>query len=317
MISAITSEQRVRTGSRTIVARLAGSALLSLALSSTAHADAAADTEGDFAVVADSGPVGRVVAVRGEAYATAPGGEPRALSCDSPIYVGDEITTADAAGLGVLSGAFYARLGEGSELRFARTSSGTPDLDLAVGHLRLLDAGEAGTPVGRIVTPGLVAAKASRDSEALVLREKISLVSMICGWDGGLDVSRVGRPGQVAHPASGQCAIGKPREALYTAKASHNKLPIMDEAACPTPDELRLGLITDRFTPYDVASMLPPVDAAGPILMPNVLPPTVALREPCTAGSTCAITSDFTFTTPVIPPPGPPAPPGGSFLGLP
>jgi len=165
------------------------------------------------AVAAEAGePFGRVVALHGQAYAKAPDGTVRALECQSPIHEGDEVSTHKGAGLGVLSGDFYARLGEKSKIGVARTVAGTPNLDLTQGHLRLLDAGAAEAPVGRIATPGLVTVKASRDTEALVLHEKISLVSMICGWDSGLDVGRAGVPGEVAHPGSGQCAIEKPRE---------------------------------------------------------------------------------------------------------
>ncbi|MBW2420592.1 MAG: hypothetical protein JRH19_18765 [Deltaproteobacteria bacterium] len=251
---------------------------------------------------AEEEPLGRVVALRGEVYATAPDGTVRTLECHSPVYSGDRVQTEEDGGLGVLSGDFYTRLGGEGELGFVRTRVGTPGLDLTQGHVRLLDAGASGAPVGRIVTPGLVADKASRDTDALVMPEKISLVSMICGWDGGLDVGRVDAPDETVHPRSGECAIGKPGEPLYTARATHGKLPIMDEDACPSPDSLALVGVGDHFSPYDVAGMLPPVDAAGPIVLPNVLPPSVADREPCTVGTNCLLDYDpWVGPSPVIP----------------
>lgn len=317
MISAATTSARHRIavrgrGASAGLAAATSCLLLAGALfgAAAAAADGAAEgasAEGAWAegASAKGEPLGRVVALRGEVYATAPDGSVRALECQAPILVGDQISTGEGEGLGVLSGDFYARLGEQSELRIARTRAGTPHLDLGQGHLRLLDAGAEGAPVGRIVTPGLAAREASRDTEALVLKEKISLVSMICGWDGGLDVTRVGAPDEASHPASGQCAIAKPREPIYTARASHDKLPIMDDAACPALDALALVGVGDHFTPYDVAGMLPPVDAAGPIVMPNVLPPTVAQREPCTVGVPCGISYSPTVTIPpvILPPP--------------
>lgn len=233
--------------------------------------------------LADAGPtwreVGRVVVASGEAFAEAPNGSRRSLICGSPIYASDELTTARGAELGIVSGDFYARIDEQSAVGFGVGDTGAPDLRVTRGHARLLDLGQDAAVIGAIETPGLRLADSGRDSEALVLSEKVSLVSMICGREGPVSVQRIARPGEKLTAPLGHCVVDKPGEALYQAAASHPPLELLAADVCESPVEW-IGRISDRFSPYDVAGMLPAVDAAPPI-QPLLTPLGGDILEPC------------------------------------
>ncbi len=223
--------------------------------------------------------VGRVVAASGEAFAEAPDGSRRALICSSPIYVSDKLTTARGAELGIVSGDFYARIDEQSAVGFEVGVGGAPDLRVTRGHARLLDLGQDAAVNGAIETPGLRLANSGRDSEALVLSEKVTAISMICGREGPVSVQRVARPGEKLTAPVGHCVVDKPGEALYQAAASHPPLELLAADVCQSPVE-GIGRISDRFSPYDVAGMLPAV-GPGPPVQPLLKPPGGDILEPC------------------------------------
>jgi hypothetical protein len=247
--------------------------------------------------------VGHVVSVEGEAYAQAPGETARRLECDSPIYRHDFITTTDNTGLAIMSGDAYVRLAGNSTLRFGTRSAGSPALDLELGQVRMIDMGN-GSRTGSISTPGLLLADARSNSEAIVFAEKIWTVSMICSQDDAVVVARRDNPRERTVSYPGECTIGKPKEPLYTAAASHDTLALLARAQCDAPD-VQLGL-ADRFAPGDLAGLLPAV-GAGP---PRLAPPAVAVVAPalaaCTAGASCAAALRF---IPVPLPAGLPPPP--------
>ncbi len=240
-------------------------------------------------------PVGYVVSVEGESYAQLPGEEARLLECDSPIYRHDLITTMDHDGLAIMSGDAYVRLAGKSTMHFRTRNSGTPDLDLETGHVRVIDMGD-GSRTSRISTPGLMLADSRSTSEAIVFAEKIWAVSMVCSRDETLAVERRGNPAERLQSAPGQCTISKPKEPLFLADASHDQLGLLARAECG-PLEIQLGLV-DRFDPSDATAMLPPV-AAGPPPMSLPLAPAMAPTLPgCTVGGNCQENLQF---IPVVP----------------
>ncbi len=249
--------------------------------------------------------VGHVVTVEGEAYAQAPGEEPRRLECDSPIYRHDLITTTEDPGLAIMSGDAYVRLAGSSSLRFGTLDSGPPDLDLLAGHVRMIDMGN-GTQSGSITTPGLLLADARSNSEAIVFAEKIWTVSMICSRDDTLAVERNGNPGEGFASAPGQCTISKPNEPLYGAAASHDPLEILARAQCG-PADVQLTL-ADHFAPGDLAAVLPAVSAPPPPMPPPIAPVMAPALAACTVGGGCA-QNLHVFLAPPPPSPGPPPPP--------
>ncbi|MCP4038319.1 MAG: hypothetical protein GY733_15370 [bacterium] len=254
-------------------------------------------------VASAAAPVGYVVSVEGESYAQAPGEQARLLACDDPIYRHDLITTLDHPGLAIMSGDAYVRLAGNSAMHFRTLNSGPADLDLEKGHVRMIDMGD-GSRTGRIQTPGLSLADARSNSEAIVFEEKIWSVSMVCSRDETLAVERRGSPAERMISAPGQCTIGKPKEPLYLAVASHETLGLLARAECG-PLGIQLGLV-DRFAPGDVAGLLPAV-AAGPPPMPPPISPAMAPALPgCTVGGACQ--SNLPFS---------PATPGGTPGGLP
>lgn len=260
---------------------------------------AAALVAGGAAAASADEPVARVVAVRGSATAQSPGEEPRPLRCNDPLHAGDRIATEPGASVSLLAGDVYA----GLDARTVATVDGAADrprLAVERGHLRVLDAGGR-TPV-RLETPGLAAADAGADVEALVFPEKAWTVSMLCAYDESLAVTRPS--GEGARPEAGSCAVSKPGEPLFVADASHPRLAVVADA-CPLDLELA-GLPAGRFgSPADVA--LGPDVAAGPL---TSLAPAIAaagggaLRNPCEVGVSCSGPAAGTGSP--FPPVGPP-----------
>lgn len=205
--------------------------------------------------------VGEVASVSGVAVAQAPGGEERTLGCGDPIYRGDRITTGEDSSVGITSGDFWTGLGGETEATFDQTAAGAPRLSVAKGQLRVIDAGAAAAAAAApaaLYTPGLVAMDAGTDTEALVFGEKVGTVAMICGWDDALAVDAAGTATGSLVTDPGECAIGKPKEAIYAAPATHEALPVKADMAC------------GAGRPFDVAGhqFLPSVAAAGVLAAP-------------------------------------------------
>ncbi len=233
--------------------------------------------------------IGRVVAVRGQVTAESPDGTSRSLQCDDPVYAGDVLKTPAEGKVGILAGGVYAGIGEKSEMTMAATDGGAPDLDLKAGHLRILDSEGGAGGSARISTPTLLAYDAGDDTEALVFPEKVAMVSMVCAYDAPVTVTR-SAVGDSTRADSGQCVVAKPKESLYTAAASHPRLPVIDDdCGAPTPVA---GTALDHFgTPADVA-LGPDVAAAAfaaPSLAPAIAGASAAngVRTPCD-GDTCS-----------------------------
>jgi len=242
--------------------------------------------------------VGRAVSVHGNVFAKAPGEPKRRLSCRDPILEGDQIQTEEDSGIGVDSGTFYVRLGERSTLEVSALASGAPRIDLARGHVRLIDSAGPGNASAEVTTPGLLVARTGPDLDALVFSEKAGAVSMVCAYERGVDVARRAAPGERLTAAPGGCVVSKPREALYAADATHPTLAVLMNDAC---EEVALAPVADRFAAGDVA--LGPGSLASapsaPAPAPSLLAPQ-GIVQPCSPS--CQ--------------PGPAAPPAGG-PGLP
>lgn len=238
--------------------------------------------------------VGVVVAVRGEVTAQAPGGTPRRLECNDPIYAGDHIVSSEGAALGVMSQGVYAGMNQSTSLRFGTTETGTPDLSLEGGHLRMIES-DSPNP-GRIETPGLLARDAGEDTEALVFPEKRGVVSMVCPREGDVDVTAPSG-GDSTQADAGQCAIHKPKEPVFTSKASHDPLGIIDDTCRAVPVA---GGVTPHFS--DPASDVALGDVAGSA--PSVGPPIAAqidtqgIRNGCDGGACSAPSAANNTPTP-------------------
>lgn len=243
-------------------AAMCGGLLCALSVSAAVVPETAtADEE----VAGGTAVVGRVASVRGAAYAQAPGQERRILSCRDPIFEGDRVMTQESSALGVISGEYYTRLNQSTELTFASTDQAAPRLDLEAGHVRLLDASGRAPAAGELATPGLVAARSGRDSEAMVFAEKAGVVSMVCSYENDVTVARRTQPSQTAVVGTGGCIVSKPREALYGADASHPRLAVLMQDACET--EPALPVAARFFAPAQVA-LGPAVMGVAPAAAP-------------------------------------------------
>jgi len=229
-------------------AALCGGLLSALSLLTVATPAVAAEAD---AINTGSEVAGQVVSVSGAAYAQAPDQERRILSCRDPIYQGDRIMTQESSALGVVSGDHYTQVGENTQLIYSSTGEGVPQLEVETGHVRLLDVSGRAPAQGGIVTPGLVAARSGRDTEALVFAgEKIGVVSMACAFEDPVEVARRGDPGQTAVADPGSCIVSKPREELYRAPATHPRLAVSTLGASEGVPLLAMG---SHFSPAQVA----------------------------------------------------------------
>lgn len=236
------------------------------------------------ALAADGEPVGVVVAVRGVVTAQAPGQAPRQLDCNDPIYTDDHLVSSEGAKLGVMSRGVYAGLNQQTSLRFGTTETGTPDLSLEGGHLRMVES-DSPSP-GRIHTPGLLAQDAGEDTEALVFPEKRGVVSMVCPREEAVAVTAI--PGSESTRAiPGQCAIHKPKEPVFTSNASHDPLGIIDDACRAVP--VAGGVLPHFTNPAADVSLGPPVNQAlagsdvGPPIAAQI--DTQGIRNACDGGA--------------------------------
>jgi hypothetical protein len=262
-------------------AALCGGLLCALSLSAAAAPERASEAE----ELADgTAVVGSVVSVSGAAYAQAPGQERRILSCGDPIFEGDRLMTQERSALGVVSGDYYARLNQSTQLTFASTERGAPQVDLEAGHVRLFDALGQAPVEAEISAPGLVPTRVGSDTEVMVFAEKTGLVSIVCPFEGSLNVGRGADPGRTTAVEAGSCVVSKPGEALFGADATHPRLAVLRQDACETVTALPVG--TGFFSPAQVA--LGPGILGGP---PAASPATGLLMgspiESCSVGITC------------------------------
>jgi hypothetical protein len=220
----------------------------------------------------DDAPFAKVIAVSGTATAERPGEAPRVLHCGDPVYAGERVKTAAEAKVDLLGGASFAALDGAGVVDLSRTGSGTPAYDLLQGHLRVVD--DDGSKPAQIATPGLVAERSGRDTEALVVPEKAWTVSLICPYDAPLASHRRDRATETIEPGPGQCAVAKPREPLYLAPASHPRIQLASDQ-CPAPLPLAKN-VTDRFgSPADVAAGPPGATSFAPPIGSNLDPQTI------------------------------------------
>lgn len=257
---------------------------------------------GAAAIAQSATPVGRVVTVRGAVYAETPGGERRILACRDPLYDGERVLTGEDSDVGIDAGSYYVRVGEKSTVEVGSLASGAPRLDLVSGHLRLIDSDEGAGGSAELDTPGLRVARTSADQDALVFAEKAGVVSMVCAYGSGLDVERRADPTLRLTAPAGGCVVGKPREPLYTAPATHPQLAVLMRDAC---EELAMTPVAGRFSPDDVA--LGPAFVGGAGAAPPPIATTFgseSLVLPCSGG--CG--------TPAATPGGPGLPTNFPFL---
>jgi hypothetical protein len=210
-----------------------------------------------LAAAAEPAAVGQVVSVSGTAYAETPGGARRALACGDTVRVGDLITTGEDGRVGVLASDVYAQIDSSSSARFDLAADREPDVALQKGRARLFGSATDAAARHHLETPQASSSTSSAggDTEAYVLSEKAGAYSMLCEWGKPLDVKRIGKPDTLL-AGPGQCAIAKPREPLYLAKAHAQRIPLAGEAACPTGE--LIGKAADRFNLADVSAPPPP-----------------------------------------------------------
>jgi hypothetical protein len=256
---------------------------------------------------ADPGPViGRAVSVHGTVFAETPGQPKRTLECRDPIFDGDRVTTAEKSAVGIDSGSFYVRLGESSDVGMSALASGAPHVDLANGHVRLMNSADETSAAAEVTTPGLRVARTGSDQDALVFGEKATAVSMVCAYEEGLDVARRSNPAEQLAAAPGSCVVGKPREPLYIAPATHPMLAVLAEDAC---SELAMLPVAGRFTPTTVA-LAPPAAVFGgppgpdlfPIDAPNLPCSPACPQAPPPPPGPPGLPTQFPFVPPVLPP---------------
>jgi hypothetical protein len=274
------------------------------ALAAPSDFDEAAAQAEPTSAPAEDRVIARVTGVHGRVYAEAPDGERRLLVENGPIYPGDRLVTERGAQLGVLSGDHYTGLNEDTELSYALTPGGAPEVRLVRGQVRVIEASDA-SGAAQVSAPSLQVAAASGDVEVYAFPEKAYLVSMVCALEGQVQAAGLG--GQSATVAEGGCAISKPAEAIYAAGAAGGEpLPVVS-AAGPPPSPI--GPASQRFP-------APGPDVARP-LASFAEAPTFALDDPtlyvpCGTGATgsCGAAPPPTNppTNPPVPGPLPPFP---------
>jgi hypothetical protein len=105
---------------------------------------------------ADAAPIGKVVALDGDAWVLQPGLAQRALSCGDSLAEGDVLVTGPGARAGIQAGDVFAQIAGGSQVRLGRGPSGAPTVNVEKGHatVRRLDVASLRKGGGRIAPPG-------------------------------------------------------------------------------------------------------------------------------------------------------------------
>ena len=223
--------------------------------------DEAAENAEPVPQAADDRVIGRVTGVHGRVYAEAPDGTRRLLVDNAPIYPGDRLVTARGGQLGVLSGDHYTGLSDDTELSFALTPGGAPEVRLVRGHVRVLEAGDESAPA-QVSTPSLQIAEAGSDIEVYAFPEKAYLVSMVCALEGQVRAASIA--GESATVNAGGCAMLKPVEAIYAAGAPAGVPPPILAPVSAGPPVSPAGPAAARFAS--------PNDVAGPMLVARQAP---------------------------------------------
>jgi len=105
---------------------------------------------------ADEAPIGKVVALEGDAWVVHPGLAQRALSCGDTLAEGDLLVTGSGARAGIQAGDVFAQVAGGSQVRLGRGPSGAPTVNVEKGHayVRRLDVASLRKGGGRVAPPG-------------------------------------------------------------------------------------------------------------------------------------------------------------------
>lgn len=231
-------------------------------------------------------PVGEVVGVTGKVTAQRPGEGPRPLECGAPVFEGDLLATGAQATVGILADDLYLQAGEDTALEIGRTRGRVVAMDLRAGQIRVIDPRDDGNPA-TLAVAGTETRLTGGDTEAYVLREKVSTYGMVCDWDSPFEVRRGGERRR-AEP--GECVIAKPRDPLYTSSAHPQRMALAASEACqPTMEAPIMAALTPAVGPTGV------VRTAG---FPAPFAVAELLRSPCDVpGADCGgagiIGSDF------------------------
>ncbi|HTF33394.1 MAG TPA: hypothetical protein VK714_06785 [Myxococcota bacterium] len=105
---------------------------------------------------ADAAPVGKVVALDGDAWVEHPGLAQHALACGDALAEGDVLVTGPGARAGIQAGDVFAQVTGGSQVRLGRGPGGAPTVVVEKGHayVRRLDVANLRKGGGRIAPPG-------------------------------------------------------------------------------------------------------------------------------------------------------------------
>jgi hypothetical protein len=105
---------------------------------------------------ADSAPLGKVVALDGDAWVEHPGAAQRVLACGDSLAEGDVLVTGPGARAGIQAGDVFAQVSGGSQVRLGRGPGGVPTVNVEKGHayVRRLDLAALRKGGGQVAPPG-------------------------------------------------------------------------------------------------------------------------------------------------------------------
>ena len=105
---------------------------------------------------ADAPPLGKIVALDGDAWVEHPGLAQHALVCGDSLAEGDVLVTGPGARAAIQAGDVFAQVSGGSQVRLGRGPSGAPTLNVEKGHatVRRLDLANLRKGGGRVAPPG-------------------------------------------------------------------------------------------------------------------------------------------------------------------
>lgn len=107
---------------------------------------------------ADAAPVGKIVALEGDAWVDHPGLPQHAMACGDALAEGDILVTGPGARAGIQAGDVFAQVASDSQVRLGRGPGGAPTVDVEKGHasVRRLDL-KSLHKGGRVAPPGACA----------------------------------------------------------------------------------------------------------------------------------------------------------------
>ncbi|HME70585.1 MAG TPA: hypothetical protein VKM54_12050 [Myxococcota bacterium] len=105
---------------------------------------------------ADTAPLGKVVALDGDAWVEHPGLAQHALACGDALAEGDVLVTGPGARAGIQAGDVFAQVSGSSQVRLGRGPGGAPTVNVEKGHayVRRLDLANLRKGGGRVAPPG-------------------------------------------------------------------------------------------------------------------------------------------------------------------